>query len=276
MNRATFAADLTTLICASGPRSDEMAPAGLPDWDDAPMTMNDPEPYALESVATVRAPETYPPREAQPQAQGPEQSAPESIPGSAPESPRASYVRARNPDVTAPMSAQYQATAFLDVMGELQLNLQMSLLCLGDSVEGVPYDRSAHAAAETLRTRIQELADLRDALNEVYLDAGEPPFAPLFMADAPLVSYLKGVYLWCHDVTGALGDLAASLRVLQPDWFLLRERLERAAMWYFDGLPNEIRVEMEKNAVRADFVAKIEEVFFAARFLAHGLEKRFG
>lgn len=277
MNRAPFAAARLPVFYASASRPD-LAPAGLPDWDDPPMTTFDGSPFALEHIPPEPAPESIAPATEPAPATGPATSVATSAPSDAPAHHPASFVRARSADVTGPMpnAAWAEASAFLDVMGELQLNLGVSLLCLDDAVGTMPYDRSAVAASETLRTRIQELTDLRDALNELYLDATDPSFAPLFAADAPLTAYLKGVYLWAGDVAIALDDLAKALRLLQPDWFALRTRLERAAMWYFDGLPNEIRPELARLGVSESFTAKVEEVFFAARFLAHGLEKRFG
>ncbi len=253
-----FAVDQVPIYFATASRPD-LAPAGLPEWDDVPKTTEERSPYALPDDATPRVPE--PIAEARPAVEKQE-----------------SYVRLRNlEETTAQMPAEWQdACAFLDAMGELQLNLTVNIHCLEDSVLGATYDRSANAAAETLRTRIQEVTDLRDALNELYLEATDAAFAPLFATDAPLNAYLRGVYLWCNDVTAALIDLSNALRNLTPDWFALRTRLDRAATWYFDGLPNEIRVDMERHAVRPDFAAKIEEVFFAARYLAHGLDKKFG
>ena len=243
---------------ASG-SSRDLAPASLPEWDDIPKTNEERSPYAVHfDDATPQAPD------------------PIVEPAPAAEK-SASYVRMRNLEDTTQMPPEWtDACAFLDAMGELQLNLTVNLHCLESSVLGATYDRSANAAAETLRTRIQELTDLRDALNELYFEATDASLAPLFAADAQLTAYLKGTYLWCNEITSALTELSNTLQALQPDWFTLRTRLDRAAMWYFDGLPNEVRVETERHAIRPDFVAKVEEVFFAARYLAHGLEKKFG
>src|SRR5437588_12806356 len=120
MNRAYFATDANQVYCMSGPRFD-LAPAGLPDWEDAPKTMNDPEPYALEAVATVRAPATYPPPSMD------DDVLPETL------SRPGSYVRELSPDVTAPMTTSADASAFLDTMSALPPNLQMSILSLRDA-----------------------------------------------------------------------------------------------------------------------------------------------
>jgi hypothetical protein len=269
MNRA-FDTSRVHVFYASSPRFDA-APAGLPDWDDTPKTSQDSAPFALEDTGamSVGAPSTV-------RGYG---HVPEGAPPPAVEkSP--SHVRVRNPNdsVTSEMPTQEwsEACAFIDTMGELQLNFQVNLLCLENTLEQMSYDRSANAAADTLRTRIQELTDVRDALNDIYLDAAEPAFAPLFGAEAPLTAYIKGVYLWCNEVTGALTELSNALRVLQPDWFELRQRIDRAGMWYFDGLPREIRPELERHQVRADFAEEIEQLFFAAIYLAQGLDKKFG
>jgi hypothetical protein len=173
-----------------------------------------------------------------------------------------------------------QAARFLDAMGEDQLNLTVNLLCLEHASEGVPYDVSARAAAASLRTRIQELSDLRDALNEIYLEASEAHFVPLLISDAPLPAYMKGLYLFCEEIISALTSLASGLRILQPDWAELRRRITDADVWYFNGLPREIQDELARLPVSEEIAVRIggrlEELFWAASYLHQGLEKRFG
>jgi len=254
-----------------------IAPAWIPEY----------EPESEAMPVTARAPATYPPPsdahgdEDPPTAQVPDIAALEKLavaaeeaqaPATSREPGPKSYVRVRpSPDATWDDTA-----GFLDAMGELQLNFTMNLLCLESSVDGVPYDPSARAAAVTLRQRIQELVDLREALNELYLGANEPRVRALFAPDGPLVAYLKGLYLFCDEATSALTAVSNQLRILQPDWLDLRARLTKASHWYFDGLASEVRAEMDQLDVRAELGEKVEEVFWAAGYAAQGLEKRFG
>lgn len=234
------------------------------DWDDLGATTFDVSPFALEDAPCndVAAP-----------------AEPERVPSH-------SFVRLRTgPSEEERLEAARRADAvgFLDMAGNRQLNLTVNLMCLTDAVREIPHDRSARAAADTLRARIQELHDVHDALNEIYCDAGHVAgLMPLFASDAPLSSYLSGIYLWCDDVIAALGALAAELRSLQPEWATLRRRLADASTWYFDGLPGEIRAALTRLEVvgpieaRARFEDDLEELFWSASWLHQGLAKKFG
>jgi len=192
-----------------------------------------------------------------------------------PVSPRQSFVRIRPDDETAPRS---ERLPYLETMGEKQLQLGLSLVPLEDVTRGMPYDPSARAAAETLATRAAELFDLHDALQDVWGSAcSSPELAPLFAPDASLTAYVGGIYMWCERVVPALTDLARDLRILMPDWHILRGRLDDALTWYFDGLADEVRREMKAlPCANARFVEHVEELFWTAAQLAQGLAKRFG
>lgn len=239
--------------------ADELADwVDLNDWDDAPATRFDVTPFALQDASTDD---------------------PEGVPTPRVPMP-SSFVRVRrSPDAAADTCARdREAVAFLDVMGEQQLNLTVNLFCLESSATGVAYDPSARAAADTLRTRIAELCDLRDALNEVYLEGSTAAASRLFAADAPLIEYVKGLYLWCAEVTAALTVLAAELRTLTPDWLELRRSLDRASHWYFDGLVPDVRHEVASLEAPAllDLAGKVDELLWAASYAHAGLDKKFG
>ena len=222
----------------------------LPDWDDAPATRFDVTPFALQDASNADPDGAPTPRLPMP----------------------SSFVRVRkSPDVTW----NSDAVGFLDVMGEQQLNLTVNLLCLENAVDCVPYDRSARAAADTLRARITELCDLRDALNDVYLEGNDATAGRLFAADAPLIEYVKGIYLWCGEITAALTALASGLRSLTPDWLELRARIDRASHWYFDGLADDVRRDAH-GLDAPDLADKIEELLWAASYAHEGLDRKFG
>jgi hypothetical protein len=182
-----------------------------------------------------------------------------------------SHVRMR------PQPPASDGSRFIDGLGEDLLNIHVALVCLEHSSGEQPYDRSARAAFDSLKARTEQISELYQALNEIYLDAADPHLHSLFGTDAPLSAYAKGLVLFTSEAILALTDLARSLRVLQPDWFSLRRRLEEASHWYFDGLPREIR-EDALSVVPPDHPLHdhLEELFWAAAQLDRGLEQRFG
>jgi hypothetical protein len=188
-------------------------------------------------------------------------------------------IAAASPDSTRTSEAR----SFLDRMQEDQLNLTIALLSLDGVTEDLPYDVSARAAGQSFAERVLEIHELYDAVHEVFLAAGSTAdVAPLFAPDAALRAYMSGICMWLGDVIPALGRLAGELRVLQPDWSAVRTRIREASMWYFDGLPNEIRAELERlppaqdPEARKHFTEQLELLFWAAGWVDKGLEKPFG
>jgi hypothetical protein len=155
-----------------------------------------------------------------------------------------------------------------DAMTERQMAFGFALACLEHDAQVVTvFDRSARAALDTLRTRVGELTDLREALDELHA------VAPSFHADGALTAFAFGLYSWSEEVIGALAEVARGLRYLSPDWARARNRLDRAAEWYFDGLREEVRREA---AAAPELAMRVEEVLWAAAVLHEGLKKRFG
>jgi hypothetical protein len=163
-----------------------------------------------------------------------------------------------------------------DAMEEAQLDLGLSVACIEDCVSGMPHDPSTLAAADSLRCRVAELGDLRDALEAICTVAANPRAALLFSNDGAVGGYVRGVYLFASAAAGALDAVARGLRAGSPEWSLARERIDQATSFYFDGLASEVRLEMTRFNADEDVRAKVEELFFAAAMFAHGLEKRFG
>lgn len=230
-----------------------MAPAGLPDWDDLGRTTFDCSPFALEQDRDE-----------------PEERTPiVSYDGDK----RGSHVRVRAKSIGPEIP--FDAMRVLDAMGEAQLELTLDILCLESAASVVAYDPSARAAADTLRTRIHELADLRDALNEVYLEGGSARASLCFTPGRPLAAYTRGLYVWAGSVVRSLTTLAGQLRTLTPDWHALRQELASASAWYFDGLLPDAREDAAASGA-PELAAKCEELFWAASLAFKGLEKPFG
>jgi hypothetical protein len=175
----------------------------------------------------------------------------------------------------------------LHELAEEQLALTMAVLSAGGLVEDVPRDPSAHAAANAMRARLAELAELRNALNAVHLDSADARLAPLFGDGAPLTEYMRGLYAWTRGVLRALDEVGQGLRILSPDWALLRARLEHAAGFYLPEIEPQIGRAATYLKLRSpeldapcdpvsDFDERLLSLFAAAARLARGLDQRFG
>ena len=122
---------------------------------------------------------------------------------------------------------------------------------------------------------------LRDALATVAVLADERRFHGLFVPESPLADYLRGLYAWAHAVVHALETLASGLRALEPDWALVRWRIEEAKNFHFDDLMEGIRDEVVRIRIqdipRADeLLFALEHLFATALHLADHLDQRFG
>lgn len=181
------------------------------------------------------------------------------------------------------------AQDLLDELCEDQLTLSMNLACLERAIEQAPRDASARAALRTLEARLADLGALRDALAAVQVASVDPRLQRLYSADSPLADYLRGLYAWAHAVVRALDQLAASLRALQPDWALLRWRIDEAKNFHFDELHEDIRKDLTALSIVANAGSfgprrpKVEELQYAterlfstATALEEHLDERFG
>jgi hypothetical protein len=181
------------------------------------------------------------------------------------------------------------AQELLDELCEDQLTMSMNLACLEEGVGQAPRDASAHAAVRTLSARLADLGALRDALASVQVAMVDPRLQRLAIPDSPLADYLRGLYAWGHAVVRALDHLAGSLRKLQPDWALVRWRIEEAKNFHFDELHAPIRAELEALTIMAnsgpfgarrppveDLAYAVERLFATAVALEEHLDERFG
>jgi hypothetical protein len=207
-------------------------------------------------------------------------------------SPNDSHVRLRSPAAPLPRATDIEfldAQELLDELCEDQLTMSMSLTCLEEAVGQAPRDASARAALRTLESRLADLGALRDALARVMQTTVDPRVQRLVVPDAPLADYLRGIHSWTNAVMRALDQLAASLRTLQPDWALLRWRIEEAKNFHFDELFPAIRADLQALVIVANggsFGANmpqihalqdaVEQLFAAATTLEANLDQRFG
>jgi len=177
--------------------------------------------------------------------------------------------------------------AVLEEFGDEQLTMTVNLMCVDHIIDGVPNDPSSHAAAASMRDRLDDMCELRGALNGMYLLATDPRMRELLGRDAPLTEYLRGIYAWAKAVIRAFEESGYALRSLSVDWAALRARIEDAAPFYFAELETEIadaaarmRLVLPELNDSADPLSELDdrlaEVFAAAATLSASLHHRFG
>jgi hypothetical protein len=191
-----------------------------------------------------------------------------------------SHVRLRAPAraavaaLGAPVT-RVDAQRLLDDLCEEQLALTVNLACLERAIEVAPRDAAARAAVSALEARARDVADLAAALGALQELTVDPRVQRLFMADAALGDYTRGLYGWAHAVVRALEKLAVSLLARKPDWAMLRSSLEEAKNFHFDDLQPQIRAQ----AARLDELEVLEDVldrlFVAAGVLETRLDRPF-
>jgi hypothetical protein len=177
--------------------------------------------------------------------------------------------------------------AVLEEFGDEQLTMTVNVMCVDHIIDGVPRDPSSHAAAASMRERLDDMCDLRGALNGMYLLATDPRMRDLLGRDAPLTEYLRGLYAWAKAVLRAFEVSGYALRSLSVDWAGLRARIEDAAPFYFAELESEIadaaarmQLVMPETNHPADPLSELDDrladVFAAATKLSTSLQERFG
>lgn len=201
-----------------------------------------------------------------------------------------SHVRLRAQAIPLPRAADVahlDAQDLLDELCEDQLTMSMNLARLEESVAAAPRDASVRAALRTLEARIADLGALRDALARVQLATVDSRLQRLVVPESPLADYLRGIYAWAHAVVRALDHLAGSFQ--QPDWALVRWRLEEAKNFHFDELHEPIRADLLAFTIIArggsfgadhppieDLQYAVERLIATAVALEKHLEERFG
>lgn len=202
-----------------------------------------------------------------------------------------SHICRRAPSAPLPRAAAIDyldARDLLDELCEDQLTLSVNLSCLDELVAAGPPGAAARTALRILAARLADLAALRDALATVQLWTIDPRLQRIAVPDSALADYLRGIYAWAHAVVRALEHLVGSLRG-QPDWALLRWRVEQAKNFHFDELHEAIRNDlMELTVVTnggafgtsrppvADLHYAVERLIATAVALEEHLDERFG
>jgi hypothetical protein len=184
---------------------------------------------------------------------------------------------------TARSTSEATVRAFVTALGDDQADLGSKLHALTSTIEGVSFDPAARPVVETLRRRAYDVAALREALDDVYLVAFDASLAPLYEKDAPLQPFLKGLYIWSDGVLDALEQLATDLVGLDPSWDSLRSRLAESSRFYFARLAGDVDAQVRRlraaghGSPRLDEMsARLDELFFAARWLSESLPQKFG
>ncbi len=103
------------------------------------------------------------------------------------------------------------------------------------------------ASAEAATAGLADLVALHEGLRAVRLRASDRSLQSLFLPDAPLVDYLRGLYAWGDAMVRALADF---VRESRPDAGRLAGRLEHAKNFHFDELHDAIRADLAKAPQR--------------------------
>jgi hypothetical protein len=127
--------------------------------------------------------------------------------------------------------------------------------------------RLAESTRGPVADRVGELDDVREALDTLFANESAPA---LLHPGAPLVAYLKGLYVFCGTVTEVLEEALST----PTDGRALGWRLAEAAHFYFDGLAPPVRAELTNlRQATEEFREQIEELFFAVSYLHRQLAK---
>jgi hypothetical protein len=177
-----------------------------------------------------------------------------------------------------------EAQDLLDELAEDQLTLSLSLtrLSAADPDRRPQEDPSIRASFNTMDARVEDLANVRDALAILHNKTIARSVHRAFMPDAPLAEYLRGIYAWTHAVVRALDELSVELLRLAPNWESYRWRIEEAQNFHFDELEESIDEDLatlfeegDEESV-AELAASFDELLDRARTLQQNLNERFG
>ncbi len=216
---------------------------------------------------------------------------PKTLPPSRMRAANDSHIRLRAQSAPVPRATDIDyldAQELLDELCEDQLTLSMDLACLEELVAAAPPAAPARAALRTIAARLSDLAALRDALANVQLATIDARLQRVAVPDSPLADYLRGVYSWAHAIVRALDHLVGSLRG-QPDWALLRWRIDEAKNFHFDELHEAIRADVVALEIMANggsfgpnrppienLAHAVERLVETAVALEEHLDQRFG
>ena len=173
---------------------------------------------------------------------------------------------------------------FLEEIGGAQFSLTMRLNELDRVASNSAPNEATEVARAALDLRIAELDHLRDALNDLYLEAAAPEVADALAQDGVFTEYLRGVYAWAEALLRALEVLNVELTALKPDWFRMRSRINDARDFYLANLEDDVRGAIEalnrgshpeaKTLIR-DLGTRVDAVIVTSRTLLGGVSRRF-
>lgn len=217
---------------------------------------------------------------------------PPRVPAAPKRSARESHVRLRALGPPLPRTADIDfldAQELLDELSEDQLTMSMNLACLEESLAQARRVLPPSAALRTLHARIADLGALRDVLAAMHSATVDPRLQRLLVPASPLADYMRGLYSWAHAVLRALDQLGNGIRAMQPDWALLRWRIEEAKNFHFDELQEPIRSDLLAMSIVAvggsfgptpppieELMYAVERLFATANAFEAHLDERFG
>jgi hypothetical protein len=171
----------------------------------------------------------------------------------------------------APAPSNRAVAPLLDGLNEKLMNFTMDLVCLETAIADAA---NGSAEARWLERRGVALSLTRDALNAMLAAGDDAAAAALFGRDGALAPYLQGLFLYCDAVTGAMVRFATGVARGEVAWAPMRDRVSQATHWYFDGLPREVRSEALCAGLSPSALDTLDDLFFAACFLAEGLDEK--
>jgi hypothetical protein len=200
-----------------------------------------------------------------------------------------SHVRIRAQASAAPdVEIEFlDALELLDDLGDDQVTLSMALASIERVTETGPRDLSALAALRAIYERVEDIRAVRNAIADVQRIAVDKRLHRVFVCDAPLAEYLRGVYAWLHEAARALGTAAMQLQTLSADWSDYRRRIDEAKNFHFDELMVPIVEDLKALAEVArafepphppvrQLAAAIGRLFKVATYLETSLDQPLG
>lgn len=151
---------------------------------------------------------------------------------------------------------------------------------------GVFLNRTS-ALIDAIDGRVKGLGVLGGAIDRVADLATDPRLYRLFVPNAPLADYLRGLHAWSHAVIRALEQLVVGIGERAPDWGLYRWRIEEAKNFHFDELDGDIDEDLTALALLAveeggdgrvpigPLSVAIDDLLQVARELESRLDERF-
>ena len=170
-------------------------------------------------------------------------------------------------DAAAPATLA-QMTELLAAFGVSHTKLDLALAHV-EKLASAVFDRDAmsRAAGETVMLRALELAELRDALGRVVIAVDDPNAAPLLAPGTTLSSYVKMIYMWSTQITGALTAFASSAMTGEPAWAEYDAHMAETAQFQMQALTEQIRHEAGAYGIFSEFGESLDELFWAVWYL---------